>query len=418
MRTPLIAVCLLAAALLTTVRGTAAEIFSARLRLQPEAPYVNQPFTLRLEIEVTPGAQLQEIQLENLPIDSFAKTAPYQQEERRQVRRSENTVDILSFVTSGRPVQPVQQLLQGVLRAQLVERTSMGFFTTMRSVNAGVRMAPLHLNFRPLPAIGIPDGFRGAVGTFQLTATLDPPQVTPGDLITLTYRVTGSGWLGDTQIRLPAADPNFRSYPPQELQRTEQGELSVRQVVVPLNTNAVSVGAARLPYFDPVAGRYRESVAGPYRLEFVANAPTNVIPKVKHFDVQPLPPPSVENGEAAVAATVNHLRRLLPLAGALLVAMLVAGLLYRWRPRVALAVGLVLLVAGAYCGQWWSRQTGRELQQIHQLATARLCPSPQSRTLFHISPGRSVTILETHDDWHRVDYNGQRGWIPANTLRP
>jgi hypothetical protein len=126
-------------------------------------------------------------------------------------------------------------------------------------------------------------------GTFQLTATLDPPQVAPGDLITLTYRVTGSGWLGDTQILLPAADPNFRSYPPQELQRTESGELSVRQVVVPLNTNAVTLGAARLPYFDPVAGRYRESVAGPYRLEYVTRAATNAIPLVKHFVVQPPP---------------------------------------------------------------------------------------------------------------------------------
>ncbi len=418
MRQPRMLVLALVAMLLTTARTAASEIYAARYLPQPERPYLSQPMDVRLEIEVSPGAELQELKLENLPLESFAKLSSYQQVERRQIRRGEAVVEVISYVASGRPVQPARQDLRGILHAQLVERTSLGFFTSLRSVNTSIRMEPLRLDFRPLPPTDVPTGFQGAVGTFQLSATVDPPQVLPGDLITVTYSVTGRGWLGAAHILLPPSDPNFRSYPPQELQRDENGQLSVRQVVVPLNTNAASLGAARLPYFDPAVGVYRESVAGPFRLQFTTRALTNALPAVKHFQVLPPPATPTANGDAAVAATVTQLRRLLPFATVFLVAMLSAGLLYGWRPRVAMAVGFVLLIAGAYGCQWWSRQAGLHLQRVHQLTTARLCPSANARLLFPIAPGRCVTTLETYEDWQRVDYNGQRGWIPATALRP
>jgi uncharacterized protein YodC (DUF2158 family) len=86
--------------------------------------------------------------------------------------------------------------------------------------------------------------------------------------------------------------------------------------------------------------------------------------------------------------------------------------------RIAVAVGLGLLITGSYCCQWWSGQGRSQQQQVHQLTTARLCPSTKARLLFPIAPGRAVTTLERYEEWFRVDYNGQRGWIPARVLKP
>ena len=396
----------------------AGEMSAGRFLIKPERPYVNQPFEIRLEIELSPGAEVQDLQLEGIPLDSFAVLSAYQKEERRQVRRADRVVDVLSFVASGRPTQPVRQEFSGVLRATLVERRTTGFFSSVSAVPAGVRLAPLTVEFRPLPTANVPPGFQGAVGAFTLTGKPDPSQVAPGDIVNLTYMVTGNGWLGNAQVILPPPDPDFRVYPPQETHRDDNGQLSLRQVVVPLNTNAVRIGAARLPYFDPVAGVYREASAGPFRLLMAPPQAAGSIPAVKYFKVQPNPATSAEAGDAAVAATISHARHLLPFAVAFLLAVVIAGLLYGWRPRLAIVTGIVVFTAGVYLCQRWNGQVHLRGRDVCELAAARLCPSSGARILFHVAPGRQVTPLEVSEDWVRVDSDGQRGWIPARALKP
>jgi len=396
----------------------AGELLAARMRIKPERPYVTQPFEVRLEVEVTPGAQVQDMQLEGVPLDTFAKLSTYQNEERHQARRNDRTVDVLAFVATGRAIQPTRQEFHGTLHANLVERHSLGFFTSLSSAFATIHLDPLLLEFRPLPTVNVPPGFQGAIGSFLLSGNVDPPLATPNDLVTLTYTITGNGWLGDAQILLPSPDPNFRVYPPQETQRDDIGHLKLQQVIVPLNTNATHIGMARLPYFDPVAGVYRESTAGPFHLALTTAPTSSPVPPVKHLDVQPNPAAVMDSGDAAVAVAVNQARQLLPFAGVILLAVLAAGLLYEWRPRLAIAAGVVLLIAGLYLCQHGCNQSPVHGRETRALTDARLCPSANARILFHIAPGRQVTPLEDAEDWVRVDANGQRGWIPVQALKP
>ncbi len=394
------------------------ELLAAHFHMLPERPYVGQPFEVRLEIEVTPGAEVQDLQLENMPLDSVAKLSTYETEERRPGRRGDATVDILQYMARGRAAQPARQEFRGILHARLVERFSTGFFTSFRSVSATTRLDPLRVEIRPLPAANVPPGFQGAIGTFTLAGKMEPAQAAPGDIVNLTYTISGHGWLGDAPVILPQPDPNFRVYPPQETHRDENGQLALRQVVVPLNTNATSIGQARFPYFDPVAGVYREATTGPFHLSLSLAQAARSIPAVKHFDVQPNPVTPAEAGDAAVAVTMSHARHLLPFAAVFLLAMLVVGLLYEWRPRVSLLVGLVVLTAGIYLCQRWSGQSHLHGREVRELVAARLCPSSNARVLFHIAPGRQVTPLELSEDWVRIDFDGRCGWIPGSALKP
>ncbi len=394
------------------------EILAAHFHITPESPYVGQSFELRLEIEVTPGAELQDLQLEGVPLDAVAKITPYQKEERRQVQRNNTTVDLLPFVANGRALHPIQQEFHGALHALLVERYNIGFFSSLRSSSATIGLSPLRVTFRALPTDHVPPGFQGAIGTFSLTGAIEPAQAVPGDLVNLTYTLAGHGWLGDAQVLLPQPNPDFRVYPPQETLREETGKLSLRQVVVPLNPRANSIGMARFPYFDPVSGNYRETTAGPFHLNLIASPTNSPVPTVKHVNVLPNPITPAETGDAAVAVTLHQARHLLPLAAVFLLTMILVGLLYEWRPRVAIATGILVFAAGVYICQHRDGKEHPHSREVRELTAARLCPASQARVLFQIVPNRQVTPLENSEAWVRVNCDGRCGWIPVDALKP
>lgn len=403
---------------LCTAIGSAGEVLAARLSLAPESPFVGQPFTIRLEIEVSPGVDLQDLQLSDIPLDQFATISSYQKEERRQVRHGDSTVDVIPFTATGRATQPARQEFRGTLHARMEEHFNMGIFSSTRSMTTSTRLAPLRLVIRPLPQGNIPSGFQGAIGSFTLTETVEPAQASPGDLINITYCVKGHGWLGDATVILPKPDPNFRIYPVQEIHRDANGNLTLRQVVIPLNTNACIIGASKLPYFDPDTVTYRETTSGPFQLRMGTPQAVNAIPQVKHFDAQPNAPTSAEAGDAAVAMTLLRARKLLPFAGTLLLAMVVVGVLYAWRPVLAIVAGAVLFTSGTYFCHQWSQLDQHGSREVRELVIARLCPSGTSRMLFQVAPGRQVTPQEYYEEWVRIDFDGRFGWIPKQALQP
>lgn len=404
-------------ALLASCAGShAGELLGARFQVKPPRPYVNQPFELLLEIEVTPGAELQDLSIDGIPFETYATSQSFQPQPRVQVRRDKRTLDLLRFTSPRRALQPVRQSFAGVLRATLVERHSVGFFSSLSSSTTQVQLEPLLLEFRSLPATGAPAGFQGAIGSFALTGSIDPARVAPGDLVTLEYTLSGSGWLGSATLALSDYGPHFRVYPPQELQREETGRLRVRQVLIPLNTNACVIGGARLAYFDPGAETYREATAGPFRVEVSTNRTDAALPAVKRVTVAQEPATAQEQGEAAMAFTWGRAREGWPYAGVCLLAILVTGVWFGWRPRVAVAAGLAILIVGIpLCRQWIGRNHAG-YREIREMAAARLCPSPRARVLFQVAPGRLVAPLESAGGWVRVDADGRRGWIPESAI--
>jgi len=119
----------------------------------------------------------------------------------------------------------------------------------------------------PLPTEGQPASFRGAVGSFALTASAKPINVAVGDPITLTLRVTdraGGDNLDTVQpppLDSPAIAADFRM-PTAPLAGTVQGNSKTfTQTLRPTHPGIQKIPAIEFSWFDPIAGQYRTAIS-------------------------------------------------------------------------------------------------------------------------------------------------------------
>jgi hypothetical protein len=129
---------------------------------------------------------------------------------------------------------------------------------------------PLTLTADPVP--GGPDS-SGAVGDFQVTATLDRPAVGLGEAATLRFTVAGSGNLKWVE-RGPELDlTGARVYPPQVKSDLKvslsgiQGSKTWEYVVVPETSGALTIPALPFSYFSPAAGAEKHLRSAPLTLQ-------------------------------------------------------------------------------------------------------------------------------------------------------
>jgi hypothetical protein len=82
-----------------------------------------------------------------------------------------------------------------------------------RNVNHTVKSSPVKIRVTPLPG-GAPDGFKGAVGQFAMSATVDRRTTRTNEPVTLKITISGSGnikLLESPEIEVP---PDFERYSP------------------------------------------------------------------------------------------------------------------------------------------------------------------------------------------------------------
>lgn len=394
----------------------AAEVLSAQIKFSPTSPFVNQPFDLQIEVRVTPGTELQDTQIDGLPDNTAVVFENLVSQERRQIRENGQTIDILGFISRGRGIQPVSLPLQCGLRTTLVERRTAAFFSQWISMPRALRITPTTLIIQPLPTNGRPDDFSGAVGQFTLTGTATPAQVQPGDIVTLCWELSGRGWLGDAPIRMPDPGGAFKTYPPQETARdSARIHLAMRQVVIPLTTNATLSGTARFSYFDPESKNYRIVTAGPFPLTF-SNSIDKPAVRERRIEITApvLPLPTLPDD--AFRAHVQNIRRGWPLAITIMLAVLAVGTLAKRHHWLAFAAAMIILGIGI----GWQRQiTHRQLAATWITTSniiARLCPADNALALFDLVDGHAVTPLETAGTWVRINADGREGWVPSTSL--
>jgi len=395
----------------------AGELLGARFLATPEHPYVHQPFSLDLLVYVSPGVELQDLSLDGVPTDAFVTTQPFQEQPRHQEKTDNRTVDVLHYRIMGRATLPSTHDVAAALRASVVERKTMGFFSTWNMNSGSIRIQPFRLEFRPLPTDGKPRDFTNVVGGFTLSGQPSPMRVAPGDLVTVEYQLAGNGWLGQAPLNILDAGPLFKTYPPQELKRDENGTLSVRQVMVPLTTNATQITGARLSFFDPTAGVYREAVAGPFRLSVLPASGGANMPAIKHVDVSPANTTPTDATTLATTEAVWEMRRLLPLAILLVLSIILGNSFNAKKPARALLTSALIFAAGFAVLHHVQSRTKPAVRELQESVALRLGPSLNARILFRAPMGQAVVPVEFTEGWVRVEVNGRSGWAPINALK-
>ncbi len=138
------------------------------------------------------------------------------------------------------------------------------FFSLGGFVNVIRKTAPVKLDVKPLPEVGRPANFSGAVGSFRMKSVVDRGAVDLGDAVALRVTVEGEGSLQSAEAPKLNAPPEVKVYDPKVQENTTTGaeHLGAKKVwewvVVPLSPGTLKVPAPSFAYFDPSTGSYRQ----------------------------------------------------------------------------------------------------------------------------------------------------------------
>lgn len=125
---------------------------------------------------------------------------------------------------------------------------------------------PLELEILELPEAGLPAGYRGAVGRFEVDAVADRDELAVGETVRLTLRIRGTGNLSVLSAPGPGRIPGFHLFG--RIDSGTQNERTVRYDLTPLNEKIVALPALAFDFFDPEApAGYRTIATSPIPLE-------------------------------------------------------------------------------------------------------------------------------------------------------
>lgn len=125
-----------------------------------------------------------------------------------------------------------------------------------------LKSKPVKLNIKPLPPNQPPD-FNGAVGKFQIQASVNETQVSTNDAVTLKVNISGRGnvrLMEDLKTKFP---PTFDVFEPSKkvhIDKSNQGRsgtVTYEYTAIPRHAGNFKLSPFSMSYFDPAAGSYK-----------------------------------------------------------------------------------------------------------------------------------------------------------------
>lgn len=155
------------------------------------------------------------------------------------------------------------------------------FFT--ETVPKVLRTEPVTIRVKPYPE-GQPADFTGAVGQFQIQATLDTNNVKVNEAITLKIRLQGTGNLNMFSLPELNFPNNMDVFPPtstfEQKAMWDQftGKITYEYILIPRSPGKYQLPKIYLTYFDPRSEQWQQALSRPLTLTVVParNAPLAV----------------------------------------------------------------------------------------------------------------------------------------------
>ena len=246
-----------------------------RLVVPKTEAYIGEPFPVEIHLYVQAGEGLQmpQIQADGFSLSQIPQPA--------QTRTVVNGVQytLLSFKLTATAARsgalafgPVQESL--TLHVPIPgQRRSRDPFESFFG-GAQYQRRPIILSSEavamrvlPLPAQNVPEGFSGAIGSYQLAVTAGPTNVGVGDPITVRVRISGRGPIDAIALPPQPQWRDFNTYPATaKVEPADDmglaGTKSFEQVIIPLNHEIKFLPPLTFSFFDPAARNYR-TLTGP-----------------------------------------------------------------------------------------------------------------------------------------------------------
>ncbi len=259
------------------------DIVFARLAVDREGAYVQEPFGMMLSIYSRQGLQMANINLQGMP---SAGLDGLQWQEIPGGRDTINNViyDIRRFQTRTRAVSSGMFEFKPSITVQVVvpnqnnrsnDPFSNPFFGSMfqrtetRPVDLPVEKAVITV--KPLPEAGRPSGFSGAVGRFDFKVNAQPLEIHPGDPVTLTMTISGDG--NFDRVMSPTLPTNglFRLFG-EPVRKQENNTVRFEQVISPRTADAKEIPVIPFSFFDTQSGQYRTVNSAPIPIAVTATS--------------------------------------------------------------------------------------------------------------------------------------------------
>lgn len=137
---------------------------------------------------------------------------------------------------------------------------SMASLGGLRHEAVSLRATAHSIDVQDVPAANQPESFTGAIGKFNLKASISSTHARVSEPVTLRVIVDGDGDLDRVDLGGVATSDTWKAYPPKSTleapSKGKRGRKVFEQVLVPLRGGDLSVPAVALASFDPDSSRY------------------------------------------------------------------------------------------------------------------------------------------------------------------
>lgn len=259
----------------------------------------------------------------------------------REVRIDGKRYQVINYVTFAAPLAPGEVTVgpaevKGLQILAPDQQTRRGLFSQFpRSYNLDYTIPAATFTAKALPA-GAPATFEGAIGDFELIASLDiSNELKAGDPVVVQLEVSGNGNLDILKApRLMASEANWKIYPPSRNEqegdrRSNQGTVVFSQILRPL-TPTEEIPPFEFTFFNIGEGKYETLRSNTMPLNLViggeteASAPpqAGLVPIPEMKDILSIIPPQDFRPKSSLRITPWW--QLIPALAAALLVFLIA----------------------------------------------------------------------------------------------
>lgn len=135
------------------------------------------------------------------------------------------------------------------------------FFSNYRTINYDAKSNTIKIKVLPLPSVNVPKSFKGAVGNYSMSATLNKNRTTTNNPVDLKIVLSGTGniaLLSKPEVNLP---PSFDRYEPKTVDKikrngTISGKKIIDYLIVPRAAGKKIIPPVKFSYFNPQTKSY------------------------------------------------------------------------------------------------------------------------------------------------------------------
>ena len=136
------------------------------------------------------------------------------------------------------------------------------FFNNVATSNVDIKSPAIKITVLPLPKNDVPVSFKGAVGKFNLNASVSSPTVKTNEPLSLKATIGGTGNIKILEAPNLEVSNDFEKYDPKVTETIDRnsavvnGTKTFEWLLVPRYPGQKKIPSLEFSYFDPVKGKY------------------------------------------------------------------------------------------------------------------------------------------------------------------